>query len=56
MTVHDITRVLSRDAAVYPGDARPRFRGIDNGQYRVTEMTLGSPGSYTHIRAHATES
>jgi len=50
VTVHDITRVLSRDAVVYPGDVRPRFREIDNGQYRVTEMTLGSHTG-THIDA-----
>ena len=34
----------------YPGDIRPRFREVDTGQYRVTEMTLGSH-SGTHIDA-----
>ncbi len=50
MKVYDITRDLSEDGVLYPGDVRPRFREIDNGQYRVTEMTLGSH-SGTHIDA-----
>ncbi|WP_214020066.1 cyclase family protein [Methanoculleus sp.] len=50
MTVYDITRDLSEDAVLYPGDVRPRFREIDNGKYRVTEMTLGSHTG-THIDA-----
>ncbi|WP_292365427.1 MULTISPECIES: cyclase family protein [unclassified Methanoculleus] len=50
MKVYDITRGLSEDAVLYPGDVRPRFREIDNGQYRVTEMTLGSHTG-THIDA-----
>lgn len=50
MTIYDITRVLSADAILYPGDIRPRFREIDNGQYRVTEMTIGTH-SGTHIDA-----
>ncbi|MDD4252841.1 MAG: cyclase family protein [Methanoculleus horonobensis] len=50
MTVYDITRDLSADAVLYPGDVRPRFHEIDNGQYRVTEMTLGSHTG-THIDA-----
>lgn len=50
MKTYDITRDLSEDAVLYPGDVRPRFREIDNGQYRVTEMTLGSH-SGTHIDA-----
>jgi arylformamidase len=48
--VYDITRDLSEDAVLYPGDIRPRFREIDTGQYRVTEMTLGSHTG-THIDA-----
>lgn len=50
MTIYDITRDLSGDAVLYPGDVRPRFREIDNGQYRVTEMVLGSHTG-THIDA-----
>ncbi len=50
MKIYDITRDLSEDAVLYPGDVRPRFRQIDNGQYRVTEMTLGSHTG-THIDA-----
>ena len=48
--IYDITRDLSADAILYPGDIRPRFREIDNGQYRVTEMTIGTH-SGTHIDA-----
>jgi arylformamidase len=47
VTVYDITRPLSEDTLLYPGDTRPRFNVIDNGQYRVTEMTLG-----THTGTH----
>lgn len=47
MTVYDITRPLSEDTPLYPGDIQPRFNVIDNGQYRVTEMTLG-----THTGTH----
>jgi len=50
MTIYDITRDLSADTVLYPGDVRPRFREIDNGQYRVTEMSLGSHTG-THIDA-----
>jgi arylformamidase len=48
--IYDITRDLSGDAVIYPGDVRPRFRENDNGQYRVTEMTIGSHTG-THIDA-----
>jgi arylformamidase len=48
--VYDITRDLSEGAVLYPGDVRPRFHEVDNGQYRVTEMTLGSHTG-THIDA-----
>ena len=50
MKIYDITRDLSEDAVLYPGDIRPRFHEIDTGQYRVTEMTLGSHTG-THIDA-----
>ncbi|WP_292518491.1 cyclase family protein [Methanoculleus sp.] len=50
MTIYDITRDLSGETVIYPGDIRPRFREIENGQYRVTEMVLGSH-SGTHIDA-----
>ncbi len=50
MTIYDITRVLSPAAILYPGDIQPRFNEIDNGQYRVTEMTIGTH-SGTHIDA-----
>lgn len=48
--IYDITRDLSEETIIYPGDIRPRFREIDNGQYRVTEMVLGSHTG-THIDA-----
>jgi len=48
--IYDITRYLSEDTVLYPGDIRPRFREVDTGQYRVTEMTLGSHTG-THIDA-----
>ena len=48
--IYDITRDLSEDCILYPGDVRPRFHEIDNGQYRVTEMVLGSHTG-THIDA-----
>jgi len=47
VTVYDITRPLSEDTLIYPGDIRPWFNEIDNGQYRVTEMTLA-----THTGTH----
>jgi arylformamidase len=50
MKIYDITRDLSEDTVLYPGDIRPRFREVDTGQYRVTEMTLGSHTG-THIDA-----
>ncbi|NLM29485.1 MAG: cyclase family protein [Methanomicrobiales archaeon] len=50
MRIYDLTRDLSDDVIVYPGDIRPRFHEIDTGQYRVTEMTLGSHTG-THIDA-----
>jgi len=50
VTVYDITRPLSEDTLIYPGDIRPRFNEIDNGQYRVTEMTLATHTG-THIDA-----
>ena len=30
MKIYDITRDLSEDAVLYPGDIRPRFHEIDN--------------------------
>lgn len=50
MKIYDVTRDLSGDTIIYPGDIQPRFHEIDTGQYRVTEMTLGSHTG-THIDA-----
>ncbi len=50
MKIYDVTRALSDDVIIYPGDIVPRFREIDTGQYRVTDMTLGSHTG-THIDA-----
>ena len=50
MKIYDITRDLSEDTVLYPGDIRPGFHEVDTGQYRVTEMILGSHTG-THIDA-----
>lgn len=50
MKVYDITRDLSEEVILYPGDVRPQFHEIDTGQYRVTEMVIGSHTG-THIDA-----
>jgi len=49
MAIHDITRPLSPDTPVYPGDAHPVFRE-EHGQYRITSLSLSSH-SGTHIDA-----
>ena len=50
MTVYDVTLALSEEIVIYTGDIPPRFTKIDNGQYRVTEMVIGSHTG-THIDA-----
>lgn len=50
MRIYDITRDLSEDTVLYPGDIRPGFHEVDTEQYRVTEITIGSHTG-THIDA-----
>jgi len=46
----DITRPLSEDILIYPGDNAPVFRQSHNGQYRVTDLNMSSHTG-THIDA-----
>ncbi|KQC05421.1 MAG: hypothetical protein APR53_07720 [Methanoculleus sp. SDB] len=50
--IRDITRELSPDILVFPGDPRPEFTGIDCGDYRITRVLL-TTHSGTHIDAPA---
>lgn len=50
MTIYDVTRPLSPDTIVYPGDIPPAFREEDHGAYIITGLTL-STHSGTHIDA-----
>jgi len=46
----DVTRPLSADAVVYPGDQTPRFRQSDHGRYLISDLSMSSH-SGTHIDA-----
>jgi arylformamidase len=46
----DITRPLSEDMLVYPGDTVPVFRQADHGNYLITDLHL-STHTGTHIDA-----
>jgi len=46
----DITRPLSEDVLIYPGDVSPVFRQEEHGQYIVTDLRL-STHTGTHIDA-----
>jgi len=50
MTVYDVTRELSGDVVVYPGDIIPEMKTEDNGQYVITDLHI-STHSGTHIDA-----
>jgi|WetSurMetagenome_2_1015567.scaffolds.fasta_scaffold00248_33 arylformamidase len=50
MRILDITRILSENTPVYPGDIRPAFRQEGQGWYRVSSLMLGSHTG-THIDA-----
>lgn len=50
--IFDITRVLSPDTQVFPGDPLPEFAGMDCGEYRITRLLL-TTHSGTHIDAPA---
>ncbi len=52
MTIYDITRPLSDDVVVYPGDHVPRLRQEDRGEYLLSEICIGSH-SGTHVDAPA---
>ncbi|MGA2120850.1 MAG: cyclase family protein [Methanoregula sp.] len=50
MLIIDITRPLSGDSVVYPGDTPPRFTQEDRGLYLISELRMNSH-SGTHIDA-----
>ena len=50
MQILDVTRPLSADAVVYPGDQTPRFRQSDQGLYLISDLSMSSH-SGTHIDA-----
>ena len=50
MRIIDITRPLSEDILIYPGDKRPVFRQVDRGQYLISDLHM-STHTGTHIDA-----
>lgn len=50
MTIYDVTRPLSPDILVYPGDVTPVFTQKDHGNYFTTELFMSSHNG-THIDA-----
>jgi arylformamidase len=50
MRIIDITRPLSQDILIYPGDTPPVFRQTDHGLYLITDLHL-STHTGTHIDA-----
>ncbi|HUW85722.1 MAG TPA: cyclase family protein, partial [Methanoregula sp.] len=52
MKIIDITRQLSEDILIYPGDTPPVFRQEDHGHYLITSLHL-STHTGTHIDAPA---
>jgi arylformamidase len=50
MKIIDITRPLSEDILIYPGDKRPMFRQVDRGQYLISNLQM-STHTGTHIDA-----
>ena len=52
MKIIDITRPLSGDTVVYPGDTPPRFVQEDRGLYLISDLHMNSH-SGTHIDAPA---
>jgi len=52
MTFIDVTRPLSPDLPVYPGDTRFAFTREDRGQYRISDIHM-STHTGTHIDAPA---
>lgn len=52
MKLIDVTRPLSGNILVYPGDSEPVFLQSNRGRYRITDLTMSSH-SGTHIDAPA---
>ena len=50
MKIIDITRPLSEDILIYPGDKRPVFRQVDCGHYLISDLQM-STHTGTHIDA-----
>jgi kynurenine formamidase len=51
--IHDLTRPISQDMLVYPGDPQPKFdphATIKDNKVNVTKITLGSHTG-THVDA-----
>jgi len=48
--IYDVSRSLSRETLVYPGDIHPTFHQEDRGQYLISELRL-STHTGTHIDA-----
>jgi arylformamidase len=53
LKIHDLTRPISQDMPVYPGDPQPKFEPqatIEDSEVNVTRITLGSHTG-THVDA-----
>ena len=50
MEIFDITRPLSAETLVYPGDLKPTFRQRDEGKYLISDLHM-STHTGTHIDA-----
>ena len=50
MEIFDITRPLSGEILVYPGDVKPSFRQRDEGKYLISDLHM-STHTGTHIDA-----
>jgi arylformamidase len=50
MRIIDITRTLSEDILIYPGDKQPVFRQVDHGNYLISDLQM-STHTGTHIDA-----
>ena len=50
MQIIDITRPLSENILIYPGDNRPVFRQVDRGNYIISDLHM-STHTGTHIDA-----
>jgi arylformamidase len=52
MTIIDVTRPLTNDMLVYPGDVVPSFSQFDHGRYLISDIHMSSHTG-THIDAPA---